>query len=247
MASKYLLELEISDFLLNMIPVMLLEFLAAMAGIFYIKKVEGALNEKILVLFLWYTFFNEVISSYAGFAYFFNYEIFSFVKDTPFRNNYWLGNIQLLLGNVVYVYFFASMLEKIRAKKILWLLTAIMVVSVLIDFTYNDFFGAFSKVSTIFGSLLILSSILLFYMDLLASEKLLSLKYNLPFYVSVVLLIHTLCTSPLDFLSNYFKTSTGNDLFVSFRVYTLFFLNILLYLTYTIAFIRCSRKKHLSY
>ncbi|QIE58223.1 hypothetical protein G5B37_01165 [Rasiella rasia] len=230
-----------------MIPVLLLEIVAASAGVYYLRKRRGDRAEKLLVAFLWYTVFNEILSSYAGIAYFSNYEIFGFIEHTVFRNNYWLGNCQLLAGNIVYVYFFSSKLNKIQAKKVLNVLTILMVMAVLVDFTMSNFFDAFSKVSTIFGSLLILLAILLYYLDLLASEKLLNLSYNLAFYISVVLLIHTLCTSPLDFLSNYFKTSTGNELFVSFRVYTLFFLNILLYLTYTIAFILCSKKRHLSY
>lgn len=239
--------MEFSDFLLNVIPVLLLEILAAIAGIFYLKKVNSSFEEKVFVGFLWFSVSVEILNSYAALAYFSDYTFLGFIKDTPFRNNYWLGNIQLLVSNVVYVYFFGSLLRNKKTRRLLSILTVTMIIAVFIDFFVSDFFNSYSRVSTIFGSLLVLLSILLFYLYLLTSEKLLNLQYYLPIYISVALLIYTLCISPLDFLSNYFKTSTGNQLFVSFKVYTLFILNILLYLTYTFAFILCSRKRNLSY
>lgn len=235
--------MEYSDFLLNIIPTLLLEILAASAGIFYLKKVKATVSEKLFVAFLWITVFFEILGSYSGFAYFSNYTVFGFVKETPFRNNYWLSNIYILLNNLVYIYFFGTKLKNKWAKNSISGVSVIMILAVLIDFASSDFYTEISRVSTIFGSLLVLSTILLFYLELLASEKLLALRYDLSLYISVIILIYTLCISPLDYLSNYFKTSTGNHLFVSFRVYTLLILNILLYLTFTFAFIVCSKKK----
>lgn len=230
-----------------MIPVVLLEILAASAGVYYLKKTNSPLSEKVFVVFLWFSVLIEILNSYAGFAYFSDYTVFGFVKETPFRNNYWLSNIYLLINNLVYIYFFGIKLNNSKARKVLVVLSISMIIAVIIDFATSDFFNTLSRVSTIFGSLMILLSILLFYLDLIASKKLLNLRYYLPIYISISLLIFTLCISPLDFLSNYFKTSTGNQLFVSFRVYTLFILNILLYLTYIVAFLVCSKKRNLSY
>ena len=236
-----------SDFLLNIVPVILFELIAAIAGIFYLKKNSTRTNERYFVYFLWLNVLIDVLGSYAGVAYFTDYQIFEFIKGTPFRNNYWLFNIHLLLTNLFFIWFFSSEIKKVVLRKILLLLSVIMTIVVIADFYFGSFFGAISKTSAIFGSLLILLTILLFYKDLLVSEKLLKLKFYLPIYISVVLLVHTLCTSPLDFLSSYFKTSSGNHLFVSLKVSVFFFLNILLYLTYTVAFIICSKRKNLSY
>jgi len=234
---------EINDFLLNLVPVNLLELLSAIAGTFYLKRVNASKAEKLFVWFLWLTVVVETIGPYAGIAYFTNYEYFSFVKDTPFQNNFWLYNIYMLFSNLFYVYFFRSFLKDALSKKILLGLSFILAIAVSIDFYHIGLFAPSSRVLSIFGSLLILLSILLFYFNLLKSSKVLNLSNSLPVYISVALLVYTLCISPLDFLLNYFKESTGNQLFVSFRVYTLFVLNILLYLTYTIAFIICSKKK----
>lgn len=239
--------MDIGDFILKNIPVILLELIAAIAGVFYVRKVKPDKGKFFFVIFLWFTLVVDMMGSYSGIAYFTEYKVFGFVKGTVFSNNYWLFNIYILVSNLFFIWFFRNEISNNNYSKLLLFLSIVMAITVTIDFFMGNYFHTISRVSTIFGSLLMLLAILLFYMDLLASEKLLSLKYNLPFYISVVLLIHTLCTTPLDFLSNYFKTSTGNDLFVSFRVSTFFFLNILLYLTYTIAFIQCSRKKHLSY
>lgn len=226
---------------------LLLEILAAVIGVFYLKKINPSIEEKVFVGFLWFSVGVEILNSYAALAYFSEYTFLGFIKETPFRNNYWLGNIQLLVSNVVYVYFFGSLLRNKNTRIVLSIVTVTMMIAVFVDFFIGDFFNAYSRVSALFGSLLVLLTILLFYLYLLTSNKLLNVQYYLPIYISVALLIYTLCISPLDFLSNYFKTSTGNQLFVSFKVYTLFILNILLYLTYTFAFIVCSRKKNLSY
>ncbi len=235
--------MEFSDFLFNMIPVILLELVAAITGVYYLRNTNARFAEKAFVLFLWLTVVVELVGTYAGIGYFTNYEYFGLVKDTPFRNNYWLYNIYQLLSYIFYVYFLSSWMLNKKLRKFLLVLSIVLIVSVVFDFATNDFFNTNSRVSTIFGSLLVLLAVFFFYLDLLNSNKPIAFKYYLPAYISIAILFHTLCFSPLDFLSNYFKTSTGNQLFVSFRVYTLFILNILLYLTYTFAFIICSKKK----
>ncbi|WP_170134740.1 hypothetical protein [Marinirhabdus gelatinilytica] len=131
-----------------------------------------------------------------------------------------------------------------KLRKVLIYSTVVFIAATTVDFFRSDFFNVTPRVLIIFGSLLILLSILLYYYSLLSSQEILNIRYNLRIYFSVAILVHTLCFSPLDFLSNYFNTTTGNELFVAFRAQVIFILNILLYLTYTIAFLVCSRKRN---
>ena len=103
------------------------------------------------------------------------------------------------------------------------------------------FFNGYSVFTTIVGTLIVLASIFNFYFYLLKSDKIIEFKRYLPVYISIGVLIFYLIGTPLDIYSEYF--STENDLFVKLKGFTLVTINVIMYSTFIIGFIICSKKK----
>ncbi len=223
-------------------PILLFELLAALAGTYYLRNNENTeKNYKYLVYFLWFTFFNEVIGSYAPIAYFTKYKYFRFVENTVFYNNVWLYNIYILISISFFVIFFRRYLSSIKLKKnILVILLLYLLISVL-NFIFTDiFFTSYSVLAITFGTILLLFTIILFYFDLLKTDKVFNIKYYLPFYISIGALVFYLCVAPLFTFSKYFNTL--NELYVNLRTNIILLASIIMYTTFIIGFLVCSRK-----
>jgi hypothetical protein len=238
-----------NDFLLYILPIYILEVLAASAGTYYLrKKLSQFKSTKYLVLFLWLTVFVETVGSYSPVAYFSNYELFSFVKDTPFVENYWWYNIYVLISYSFYTFYFTSFLKKKYWKTVVAVVVGTFLISSILVFIFTDiFFKGYSPFVSISGTFLLFFSIVLFYFELLRSDLMLQLKWFLPFYISVGVLVFNLCLTPIEMFIQYFNLKDGNELFVTLRSNVLLYGNIFMYSIYTFGFLICSRKKKSSY
>jgi|GEM_PF-592781 len=235
-------KLELSDYLINTTPGTLVELIAAISGIYYIRHRPKDKIGKQFVWFLCITLGVEIIGMYAPIAYYSKYKIFGFVKDTVFYSNEWLYNIYIIFSYSFYTYFFSSHIDSKRIKKTLHGLIVFYLITAPIYLMFSDvFFVNMSRFSVLFGTFMILFSIFTFCYELLQSDRLLSLKTYLPFYVVIGLLVHTLTNTPTDLLMSYFNLDTGNEFFVYARAKLLMYSNIFMYLTYSLGFIVCSK------
>lgn len=221
--------------------------MAALSGVFFLKHNNSKnISAKYLVWFLWLTVFTEVSASYVLIAYYSDYRIFSFIENTPFQNNYWLYNVYNVIGFSFLIFYFISFLKNKLWNRVFGVLTAIFVIipGLVVIFS-SQLFEPPSRYIIISRTLLLFLSILMFYFQLLSSNLLLSLQKFLPFYISVGVLVFTLCVAPLDILFHYFNISEGNELFVKLRFDVLLYANIFMYVTFIFGFLICSRKKKL--
>jgi hypothetical protein len=237
--------LTFTDFLLNTLPITLLELLAALAIGWYYRYKQGVDRAALwLFRFLLLTVVVELTASYAAIAYFSDYRYFAFVKETPFSNNYWIYNLFILLTVGFYCYYFSSYYRSAAWKRFIGLSVMIYFLICAINLWYSDdFFYQYSPLSFLLGSLLIFLSISLYFVDLLQKDKQVRLLHNLPFYVAVGTLLFYLSLAPLTIYSKYFNSDNSN--FVSFQTQVLLITNLLMYLTYFIGALIC--KKNSSY
>lgn len=239
--------MEIKDFLLFASPILLIELLAALAGTYYLKKSKSIIkHSKALVYFLWTVFLVELVGLYSGFAYYTNYEYFSFVKGTLFESNLWWYNSFAVISFAFLSLYFISFLKNRTMKFVFTNLTGLFSFASVISFFFSDnFFDTSSVFITISGTLLILCIILYFYYELLRSDLILRILGFLPFYVSIGLLVFNLTVTPVDLLSKYFTTAEDNEIFVSLYLNVYLFANFFLYLSIIIGFLVCTKKKFL--
>jgi len=235
--------LEFSDVLWATIPILILEYIAAIAGIFFLKNSSNYTNwDKYFVWYLWLTCFVETIGLYSPLAYYTDYAYFSFVRDTSFISNYWLYNAFTLVSISFYCLYFISYLKSINKRKVLTALIFVyMIYSIGHLLMSGVFFKGYSQVILFSGVLLLIINVIFYYFELLRSDQIMNVKYLLPIYVSVGALLFYICVTPILFLSNYF--STENSLFVNLRINVMLYANIFLYSTYTFGFLICSKKR----
>lgn len=239
--------MDLTGFLFYALPLLTAEVMAASIGTYFLKRKQLPFkNTEYFILFLWITVFVEVVGLYAPIAYFSNYEYFSFLLDTRFVNNYWWYNLYNVLSFSFYILYFNAFLKNRYLKSITHIAVGLFVLfSILVFIFSQNFFNGYSPYIVIVGTLMLFFSIVLFYFELLRSDLLLQLKRFLPFYVSVGILVFTLCITPIEIFIQYFNLEGGNKLFVTLRSNVLFYGNVFMYSVFTLGFLICSVKKKL--
>lgn len=234
--------MEFSDLIVKLIPTYTLEFFAALAGTYYLKKVGSNKIAKRLVIFLWVIFFIEIFSLYTALGYYSDYKYLSFIEGTWYVANYWLYNPFLIFSFTFYIYYFRYYIDDRFWRQTIKYLTIGYIILSIFNLVVSDvFLEGYSQFTTIGGTLVLILTITIFYFELLRSDVLLKMKHFLPLYISIGALIYHLCTTPIDIFSRYFGGE--NQFFVQFRLNLYQYLNIFLYSTYILGFIICSRKK----
>lgn len=219
-----------------------LELTAFLFSLFYYKK-EGGKTLKILVWFLGFTVFLELLGWYPSLI---NPDgLLKNLQGSIFEKNFWLYNICMALSAIFYVFFFKWQLNSRTFHRILNMGLVFFGAGSIMNFIFSGmFFISNLPFVLIVGDLLIFLSICFYYLELLKSNQILNVLRSLPFYISVGILIFHLCTTPLFLYSIYFSKSM-NPSFVKMYIPIIFTANFILYSIYIAAFIICSRSKKL--
>jgi hypothetical protein len=222
---------------------MIIEILAAIAGIYYIKNGPTDRITRWFVFFLWMTVLVETVAAYAPIAYFSEYKYFSFVECTHFADNVWIYNVSIIASFSFLVYYFYTFLkgrlirQVVKHAVISYILSSVVYLLIFEDI----FFRELSQFSNIAGTLLLLTVIVLFYFQLLKSDVTLNLKFFLPFYISIGVLIFNLLITPIDIFDDFYS---GEDiLFTKIKNIVYLFSNLFMYSSFILGFIICRRKK----
>ena len=222
-----------------------LELLAAVVGLYFLRRCTAEKGDKIFVWFLWYVFIVETINLYPAFAYYEGYEFFSFLKESPFRRNYWIANPNVIIINSFYCYYFILHLTSVKFRKAFQILLITYIATSLLNLLVtNVYFYAYSQYSTIVGAILLTLIIGFYWYELLLSNKILYSFKSLAFYVSFIALIWHLATTPLFIYSFYYNTERSVEFVQMYRI-ILISLNVFMYLGYIISFLILSRKRRL--
>ncbi len=232
------------EYFVKVIPTYFLELIAALSGSYFLLKRENSnLIDKYLVYFLWITLIVDIFGSYAAIAYFTEYKYLGFIKDTVFRDNRWIYNIYTLLFYVFYCKYFINHSNDLKIKKILNVITIIFLFSAVLNLIFSDvIFDKASNFNSIWGTIISILCIALFYFDLLKSDKVLKLKYYLPIYISIGVLVFNLLVTPIDVFSAYFNKENNN--YFKLKGTVLLGVNIVMYGLFTMGFLVCARKEN---
>jgi len=216
------------------------ELCAFLLSIYYYKNHKHR-ETFFLTWFLGITIFVETISSYS-----FVLDDFSFLsrlKGTNFEHNFWIYNIYMIVSYLFYTSFFKWFFKSNKAIKILnYLSIAYVIGSVLYLIINGGFFEGYSLFTLLIGSALVLLSIFYYYYEIIKNDSVLKIKKSLPFYVSLGALFFHLFTTPVLIYSIYYRQSFNPEFFTLFKI-VLYGSNLILFSSYIIGFIVCSKKK----
>lgn len=231
------------DYLVSNLPIFLLEFLAALAGTLYIKKNENPGYEfRLIVAFLWLSFFVEITALYTLVAYYTEYEYFGFVQNTNFRRNFWLYNIRNIIEYLVYIIFFFNQLKSSGFKKIMRYIAFLFIPAMILNLIFSGvYFEAYSQFTSLLSTFMYVTLILRYFYEMLQSEEILYFYRSMPFYISTGVLLWYLAITPFIIYSKYYERP--NMEFVEIQRLTFFIMNIFFYSWFIFGFIFCSSKR----
>tara|TARA_R110002049_G_C9075337_1_gene555219 strand:- start:384 stop:1094 length:711 start_codon:yes stop_codon:yes gene_type:complete len=223
--------MDIDDFVFH-----LLELIAALSGSYYYLKT----NDRKVQPFIWFLWVIVIVETVGMYGYILqnNYdnEIFIWIKNSVFCSNTWLYNIFNLSTIFFLGLFFKRILNNDLAKKLI-----VFMVILIACFTvlYFGFIGNFFKKSLpydfLMQTLAVFVFVMLYYFELLNSDKILFFYKSPVFYLCTGILLWFLCVSPLSIFDAYmYEINQG---FLEFRGLYLLIANILLYSCYTFGFL----------
>lgn len=216
------------------------ETLAAVTGLLCLKKYKGT-AVVYFIFFLCFIILSEKISTYT--LYIENDGIFSFLKGAIIEKNSWWSTLYWKIGAILfYTYYF----QKIINNKIYILIikiarNAFLYFSIIyIIFNWQDFFIRPFPVISVVGAFIIFLCVILYFIEILNSERVLTFYKSINFYISGTILIWWLIVTPLVFYDIYFSTADWNFILLKWQIYL--FANIFMYLTFTFALLWCNPK-----
>lgn len=215
----------------------LVEFLAAVIGIFCYKKYKNT-AAKYFIYFLVYSFFVDFFGRYT--VYFKEVNAYHLIDNTIYKNNYFWFTIFWFIGSMLfYSFFYYHILKNKRFKFILKYtsFTALAISIFQLIYNFNVLYYAYINTISITSSLIVFIAIILYFVEILQTDKILNFYKSIYFYISSVLIIWWLITTPMIFYEIYFSTADWNFVFLKWQIFL--FANLFMYLTFTFALIYC--------
>lgn len=222
--------------------VLILELFAALAGSFYLFRTKDTTFIRYFCWFLWLTVFVEYFGIYSSVAYYSDYKIFPFLKESRFAANYWMYNVYSIIAFSIYILLFVSQLENTKIKKAFRGITLLFVIACVLNLLFSGVYWNAHSIFTFFiGTILVLISIGFYYFQLLRTDQILNIRHSLFFYISVGALVYHLGFVPLVIYNGYFNLDSPEYLY--FYGFIIKGINYFLYSLYIFGFLICSRKK----
>ncbi len=218
-----------------------MELLAAIFGTIYVLKYREDYPTRYFVMFLWITVFVEVFGAITG--YIDRWESLSFLRGTFLEKNAWLYNIYSIVNYCVYFLFFRYNISGRRNHLMINFIIAVFIISSVFNLIYSEiFFEVHSSFTMILGTLLLFITIVMYFYQLLQSDKILNIGHSIVFYVATGALIMHLCITPLIIFIQFMnKSPEFVEVFTIIIPCTIIFT----YTCYSIGFLICLSHKKL--
>ncbi len=189
---------------------LILEFVAAVVATFSYIKIKKLKTQtfKFLSIYLWIVISVEVLGSYTFLICPYKFdELPFFINNPQFNKNYWLFNIYTALAYMFYTWYFFKQLISSKKKSIVIYSMITFNIITIFDFIFGEiFFIGYSQLMNLFGLILIVMVLCMYYYEILTSDRILEITHKLPFYISVGVLLYFISITPLFLSSQYIKS-----------------------------------------
>lgn len=204
----------------------LFELITAIIGTIYFYKYKNTKLHNFIYL-IWYIALNEIIVGIL------------LKRILKIQELDWLYNIYYLVYFCMLLIIFRSFLKHRKNKVIVTFFIYCYLISLVINGLYQNYLTELQIIPHIFVSCLLIITITFYFIEILNSEKVLEVKRNLLFWISIGLLIHSIGSIPFRILRNYYNGLTDGH--VSFL--TTVILTVIMNLCFIIGFIWSDRKQ----
>lgn len=217
------------------------EIFAAITGLFCFKKYKST-TTKYFIWFLVYVVIIELLGSYPGYVkkYDFLNDIEAVLKDSYFEKNHWFFAIFWITGSALfYGLYFMEIIKNQLYKSIIKYAVISFILASIAYYVYNWelFFKGRGSFMDVFGVVVILVSVFLYFIEILKSDVILKFYQSINFYIAATLILWYLIVTPLSFYNKYFTSADWNFVILKYQIHL--FANVFMYLTFTFALIYC--------
>lgn len=162
----------------------ILYLITTIFGFIYIRKFWHNKLLKYWFIFVLYSFLNELV----------NRAIIDFLHIRV----YTLNNLWFIVNNVFYMLFFLNLINSKRRRNIVkGLLSVFLLFFTVSAVFFKDLTKDYFVDTFILGQLCVVFSIMLYYVDVLNSDRILQFKKSLLFYISIGALVFNICLLPV--------------------------------------------------
>lgn len=214
----------------------LVEGFAAITGVILYKKYKFT-TVKYLIYFLIYSFFVDLIGGYPSFLKQIDY--FHLIEGTIIETNHWWYTLFWWIGlSSIMFYINYQVVKTNRLKQILKYGFCIYLLQVIlyVVFRFENIFRPDSFIS-IASLWIVMLSIVIYFFETLASEKIILFYKSVYFYFNAVFFIWILIIIPLEFFELYFIKDDWDYVLLKWKIYLLS--NIFLYFLLSAALMFC--------
>ncbi len=210
-------------------------------GLLFLKKFKHT-DVRYFIYFLIYVVFVELLGYYPRFS--ITYDslnwLYQWKKGTLLERNHLWYAIFWEIGSALFLsfYFFRVLKGRIY-KKIIKNATLIYSLGIIISLVlfYQVYYTAQMKLIWFLGVIQIMLCVVIYFLELLNSDKIMSFYKSMNFYIAAVFFIYFLIYTPLVFYQIYYSTADWEFIFL--RRDIILFANMFMYLTFAFAFIWC--------
>lgn len=218
--------------------------ISILCGLVSYKKFKNT-PVKDFIIFLVFVLFIELVANYPTYLIFFSLQ--EFTKDTLIEQNYWWYTLTWTIGTGIFfpIYYIKVLSNKIL-KIITFMLLGIMIISSLyvVVFDFKSFFSSFPALIEIVSFIVVVGTVSCYFIEILISDKILSFYESTNFYISSAVLFWWLVSTPLMFYEVYFSASDWDYVILKWQIRL--FTNIVMYLTFSYALLKCRPEKSMT-
>ncbi len=169
------------------------EVLTALVGMFFYYKVKETKVLKYFVFFICYVAINELVGLY--------------IKNDDGVNAI-IHNIYNFLNFTFFLLLYRFHLKNKKNKKIVLIFCSTYILLFVVNGFFENYMNEHQRFPYIIGALFLVIAIILYFIEILNSEKVLNTKKNLLFWISVGILIYYVGNIPFRILRNYYTQLT---------------------------------------
>jgi len=167
-------------------------FFLIVFAVFYNWKYIGNFYLKLFIYFIIYSFLTEVIGAY--FAYYLKI-------SSNFIYNTWS-----IIYHLFYAFFFLSgVASLLKRKVIMGIIISYILFSIVNILFFRDYFDQMLLNNILFGSILIVFVIMIYYSELLSGDAILNIRHSLFFWISVGVLLSNIILIPVWVFAEFFS------------------------------------------
>tara|TARA_R110002096_G_scaffold148822_1_gene309947 strand:+ start:20135 stop:20857 length:723 start_codon:yes stop_codon:yes gene_type:complete len=223
-----------------------IEAISALTGLLVFFSYKNS-TSKYFIYFLVYLTLCDFVTGYTKLVD--PDKMLSFLLGSLIEKNYWFSTLYWKIGAIVFFSFYYQKILKTKVYKniIKYSGYSFFVFSIIyILLNWQAFFVSFFPIISVLGAAIVFLCTVLYFVEILQTNKLLTFYKSLDFYISAAIFIWWLIITPIVFYDNYTTYQVGvyerdwNYIHLKRLIYLS--ANIFMYSTFTFALIYCRPK-----